>query len=95
MRFLNVDNKPIIIYTLEAFQQHPNIDEISGEMYLTTQMLMNFMLHLTYWFLIIPVLFDFELLKKPMVCYAYDYDEFYKNYGLYFTLIFDKNFPMA
>lgn len=27
-QFLNVDNKPIIIYTLEAFQQHPNIDEI-------------------------------------------------------------------
>lgn len=30
--------------------------------------------------------FDFGLLKKPMVCYAYDYDEFYKNYGLYFDL---------
>lgn len=27
-QFLNVDNKPIIIYTLEAFQMHPNIDEI-------------------------------------------------------------------
>lgn len=27
-QFLNVDNKPIIIYTLEAFQQHPKIDEI-------------------------------------------------------------------
>lgn len=27
-QFLNVDNKPILIYTLEAFQQHPNIDEI-------------------------------------------------------------------
>lgn len=27
-QFLNVDNKPIIIYTLEAFQNHPNIDEI-------------------------------------------------------------------
>ena len=27
-QFLNVDNKPIIIYTLEAFQKHPNIDEI-------------------------------------------------------------------
>ena len=27
-QFLNVDNKPIINYTLEAFQQHPNIDEI-------------------------------------------------------------------
>lgn len=27
-QFLNVENKPIIIYTLEAFQQHPNIDEI-------------------------------------------------------------------
>ena len=27
-QFINVDNKPIIIYTLEAFQQHPNIDEI-------------------------------------------------------------------
>ena len=27
-QFLNVDNKPIIVYTLEAFQQHPNIDEI-------------------------------------------------------------------
>lgn len=27
-QFLNVDNKPIIIYTLEAFQSHPNIDEI-------------------------------------------------------------------
>lgn len=27
-QFLSVDNKPIIIYTMEAFQQHPNIDEI-------------------------------------------------------------------
>ena len=27
-QFLSVDNKPIIVYTLEAFQQHPQIDEI-------------------------------------------------------------------
>lgn len=27
-QFLNVENKPILIYTLEAFQSHPNIDEI-------------------------------------------------------------------
>lgn len=27
-QFLNVDNKPIILYTLQAFQRHPNIDEI-------------------------------------------------------------------
>ena len=27
-QFITVDNKPIIIYPLEAFQQHPNIDEI-------------------------------------------------------------------
>ena len=27
-QFLHVENKPIVIYTLEAFQQHPNIDEI-------------------------------------------------------------------
>lgn len=27
-QFITVDNKPIIIYTLEAFQNHPNIDEI-------------------------------------------------------------------
>lgn len=27
-QFITVDNKPIIIYTLEAFQRHPNIDEI-------------------------------------------------------------------
>ena len=27
-QFLNVENKPILVYTLEAFQQHPNIDEI-------------------------------------------------------------------
>ncbi|MCS6103226.1 2-C-methyl-D-erythritol 4-phosphate cytidylyltransferase [Clostridium botulinum] len=27
-QFLNVNDKPIIIYTLEAFQKHPNIDEI-------------------------------------------------------------------
>lgn len=27
-QFINVDNKPILIYTLEAFQNHPNIDEI-------------------------------------------------------------------
>lgn len=27
-QFLNVNNKPILMYTLEAFQQHPNIDEI-------------------------------------------------------------------
>lgn len=27
-QFLNVNNKPILLYTLEAFQKHPNIDEI-------------------------------------------------------------------
>ena len=27
-QFLIVDNKPILVYTLEAFQQHPSIDEI-------------------------------------------------------------------
>lgn len=27
-QFLNVDNKAIIIYTLEAFQQHSNNDKI-------------------------------------------------------------------
>ena len=27
-QFLNVEDKPIIIYTLEAFQKHPNIDGI-------------------------------------------------------------------
>lgn len=27
-QFITVDNKPVIIYTMEAFQQHPNIDEI-------------------------------------------------------------------
>lgn len=27
-QFLTVENKPIIIYTMEAFQQHPSIDEI-------------------------------------------------------------------
>lgn len=27
-QFIAVENKPIIIYSLEAFQQHPNIDEI-------------------------------------------------------------------
>ena len=27
-QFLFVNNKPIIIYTLEAFQRHPNVDEI-------------------------------------------------------------------
>lgn len=27
-QFLHVENKPIIIYTLEAFQNHPSIDEI-------------------------------------------------------------------
>ena len=27
-QFLTVENKPILIYTLEAFQQNPSIDEI-------------------------------------------------------------------
>lgn len=27
-QFININDKPIIIYTLEAFQKHPNIDEI-------------------------------------------------------------------
>ena len=27
-QFINVNDKPIIIYTLEAFQNHPNIDAI-------------------------------------------------------------------
>lgn len=35
--------------------------------------------------------FDYGLLKKPMICYAYDYDYFFENYGLYFDL--RKEFP--
>lgn len=27
-QFITVDNKPIIVYTMEAFQRHPSIDEI-------------------------------------------------------------------
>ena len=27
-QFLNVNDKPVIIYTLEAFQKHPSIDAI-------------------------------------------------------------------
>ena len=27
-QFVNVNNRPIIVYTLEAFQNHPEIDEI-------------------------------------------------------------------
>lgn len=27
-QFLHIDNKPLIVYTLEAFQNHPSIDEI-------------------------------------------------------------------
>lgn len=28
-QFLTVNDKPVIIYTLEAFQRHPEIDEIA------------------------------------------------------------------
>ena len=28
-QFINVYDKPVIIYTLEAFEKHPNIDAIS------------------------------------------------------------------
>ena len=27
-QFVNVNNRPIIVYTLESFQNHPDIDEI-------------------------------------------------------------------
>ncbi|MDC7236182.1 MAG: 2-C-methyl-D-erythritol 4-phosphate cytidylyltransferase, partial [Sphaerochaetaceae bacterium] len=27
-QFINVEDKPVIIYTLEAFQRHPDIDSI-------------------------------------------------------------------
>ena len=27
-QFLNVNDKPVILYTMEAFQKHPDIDEI-------------------------------------------------------------------
>ena len=27
-QFVNVNNRPIIVYTLEGFQNHPEIDEI-------------------------------------------------------------------
>lgn len=27
-QFFHINNKPLIIYTMEAFQQHPNVDEI-------------------------------------------------------------------
>ena len=28
-QFLNVNDKPVIVYTLEAFQRHPDIDKIA------------------------------------------------------------------
>lgn len=37
------------------------------------------------------VFFDFSLLEKPMICFAYDYNEYVKTRGLYFDL--DKEFP--
>lgn len=27
-QFVNVNNRPVIVYTLEVFQNHPEIDEI-------------------------------------------------------------------
>ena len=27
-QFINVRDKPVIVYTMEVFQQHPNIDAI-------------------------------------------------------------------
>ena len=27
-QFINIDNIPVLIYTLNAFQQHPEVDEI-------------------------------------------------------------------
>ena len=27
-QFININDKPVLIYTLESFQQHPQIDEI-------------------------------------------------------------------
>ena len=27
-QFLNVNDKPVVVYTLEAFQSHPDIDKI-------------------------------------------------------------------
>jgi 2-C-methyl-D-erythritol 4-phosphate cytidylyltransferase len=27
-QFLHINDKPVIIYTLDVFQKHPNIDEI-------------------------------------------------------------------
>lgn len=35
--------------------------------------------------------FDFALLKKPIICYAYDYDKYESNYGLFIDL--KKEFP--
>lgn len=37
------------------------------------------------------VFFDFSLLEKPMICFAYDYEEYVRSRGLYFDL--DKEFP--
>ena len=28
-QFINVNDRPVIVYTLEAFQRHPNIDAIA------------------------------------------------------------------
>ena len=28
-QFLSIDDKPLIVYTMEKFQQHPDIDEIA------------------------------------------------------------------
>ena len=30
-QFLTVNERPVIIYTLEAFQKHPEIDEIGSQ----------------------------------------------------------------
>ena len=35
--------------------------------------------------------FDYGLLEKPMICYAYDYDHYAKEYGLFMDL--QKEFP--
>lgn len=39
-RFIDVMNKSVIVYTLRAFQSHPNIDEI-GVAHISTIIIIN------------------------------------------------------
>jgi len=61
------------------FSERSNVLDVSGYPHLNDLMMISDILISDY----SSVFFDYSILHRPMICFAYDFDEYSKNRGMY------------